>query len=64
MCRGSVAEVGAAACGEGAGRRDEALTHGHVHALTERVAWEVKEHRMNHVIDRVAGASYIPSVIQ
>lgn len=41
--RGSVAEVGAAASGNGAGCRDEALTHGHVHALTERVAWEAKE---------------------
>lgn len=41
--RGSVAEVGAAASGNGAGCSDEALTHSHVHTLTERVAWVVKE---------------------
>lgn len=32
---GSVAEVGAAAAGKGAGCFDVALTHRHVHALTE-----------------------------
>lgn len=41
--RGSVAEVGGAALGEGAGCSDEALTHSHVHTLAERVAWEEKE---------------------
>lgn len=33
--QGSVAEVGAAASGNGARCCDEALTHNHVHTLTE-----------------------------
>lgn len=41
--RGSVAEVGAAAVGDHTLCFDVALTHGHVHALTERVGWERKQ---------------------
>lgn len=37
---GSVAEVGAAAVGDHTLCFDVALTHDHVHALTERVGWE------------------------
>lgn len=40
---GSVAEVGGAALGKRTRCCDEALTHRHVHALTERGVWGNKQ---------------------
>lgn len=45
---GSVAEVGAAAAGKGTGCFDVALTHRHVHALSERRVWEFKQSKSIH----------------
>lgn len=45
---GSVAEVGGAASGKRTRCFDVALTHRHVHALTERRVWGIKQSKSNH----------------